>query len=227
MNPQSDMVSEVKTLTGIRRVAARRMTEAWVAPMFHLNVQVDMTNVLTLGRSLPDATVTDLLLYACSRALLEHPALNAHYDRESVTEFRSVNLGLAVDTEQGLTVPVIHGLESLSLQQLGERRKDVVSRARLGKLTMADVEGGTFTVSNLGMLGVGYFDAILNPPQVCILAVGSTQDRVVPLDGQVAVRPCADLTLTCDHRAVDGAAGARFLATLRRLLEAEPPWPIR
>jgi pyruvate dehydrogenase E2 component (dihydrolipoamide acetyltransferase) len=206
-------------LKGIRRVAARRMVEAWAAPVFHLLVRVDMEAALDVGRSVPGATVTDLLLLATARALQAAPALNAHYADEVVSLHGAVNLGLAVATESGLMVPVVHGVESLSLPELGERRKDVVTRARAGKLTRQDVEGGTFTVSNLGMLGIDRFDAILNPPQVGILAVGSTNQQPVVRDGQVVVRPVADLTLTCDHRAVDGATGAAMLSRLRTELE--------
>lgn len=206
-------------LKGIRRTAARRMIQAWQAPVFHLTVEVDMGNALRLGKQTPGATVTDVLLQATARALQAHPGLNAHYAEEVVLRHTAVNLGLAVATDAGLTVPVLHGVERLSLEQISERRKDVVTRARTGALKMADVEGGTFTVSNLGMLGIDRFDAILNPPQVGILAVGSTRERAVVRDGQVHVRPMAELTLTCDHRVVDGATGAGMLAQLREELE--------
>jgi pyruvate dehydrogenase E2 component (dihydrolipoamide acetyltransferase) len=206
-------------LKGIRRVAARRMVEAWAAPVFHLNVSVDMTTALAVSRQAAGATVTDVLLLATARALQAHPGLNAHFADEAVTLHEAVNLGLAVATDAGLTVPVIHGVQSLSLTEIGERRKDVVTRARAGRLGMADIQGGTFSVSNLGMLRIDRFDAILNPPQVGILAVGSTTERPVVRDGQVTVRPMADLTLTCDHRAVDGATGAGMLARLRQHLE--------
>lgn len=206
-------------LKGIRRVAARRMVEAWAAPAFHLSVRVDMEAAIAAGRALPGATVTDLLLSATARALQAAPALNAHYADEVVTLHGSVNLGLAVATDAGLMVPVIHGVESLSLPEIAERRKDVVTRARAGKLGRADIDGGTFTVSNLGMLGIDRFDAILNPPQVGILAVGSTSQQAVVRDGQLVARPVADLTLTCDHRAVDGATGATMIARLRTELE--------
>ena len=210
-------------LKGIRRVAARRMVEAWAAPVFHLTVAVDMATALTVGRRVPGATVTDALLLATARALQASPGLNAHFADETVTLHDAVNLGLAVATDAGLTVPVVHGLEALSLAEIGERRKDVVTRARAGRLSMADIQGGTFTVSNLGMLGIDRFDAILNPPQVGILAVGSTIERPVVRDGQVTVRPVAELTLTCDHRAVDGATGAGMLARLRQELETPGP----
>jgi pyruvate dehydrogenase E2 component (dihydrolipoamide acetyltransferase) len=206
-------------LRGLRRTAARRMVAAWEAPVFHLTVTVDMTSALTVKERVPGATVTDALLAACAGALREHPALNAHYGDEAVTVFDEANVGLAVATDAGLVVPVVHGADRLGLAGIAAVRRDVVARARAGRLAMADVTGGTFTVSNLGMLGVDRFDAILNVPQVAILAVGSTQHRQLWNDGAPTWRPVAELTLTCDHRAVDGATGAGFLGTLKALLE--------
>jgi pyruvate dehydrogenase E2 component (dihydrolipoamide acetyltransferase) len=210
----------VVPLKGIRRTAARRMVKAWESPVFHLSADVDMTAALEVGRRHSGATVTDALLLATARALVANPGLNAHYADEVVTLHAAVNLGIAVATEAGLTVPVVHGVQDLSLTELSERRRDVVARARSGALAMADVSGATFTVSNLGMLGVDRFDAIVNPPQVGILAVGATRERAVVRDGAVQVRPIAELTLTCDHRAVDGATGAGLLSALRSALEA-------
>ena len=202
-------------LKGIRRTAARRMVAAWEAPVFHLDVEVDMTSALSIKERVPGATVTDALLAACARALLEHPALNACYADEVVTTYDTVNLGLAVATEAGLMVPVIHGADRLGLTELGDARRDVSTRAREGRLQMADVTGGTFTVSNLGMMGIDRFDAILNVPQVAILAVGSTRMQHVWNGGEPAWRPVSALTLTCDHRAIDGATGAGFLTAVR------------
>ena len=202
-------------LKGIRRTAARRMVAAWEAPVFHLTVAVDMTTALSVKERVPGATVTDALLAACARALVEHPALNAHYADEVVTTYDVVNLGLAVATDAGLMVPVVQGVDRLELTELGEARRDVTARAREGRLQMSDVTGGTFTVSNLGMMGIDHFDAILNVPQVAILAVGSTSHRQVWNGGDPAWLPIADLTLTCDHRAVDGATGAGFLTAVR------------
>jgi pyruvate dehydrogenase E2 component (dihydrolipoamide acetyltransferase) len=207
-------------LKGIRRTAARRMVAAWEAPVFHLDVEVDMTAALTVKERVQGATVTDALLAACARALTEHPAINAHYGEETVTSYDTVNLGMAVATPAGLVVPVIHGAERLDLGAMAQARRDVAVRARDGKLQMADVTGGTFTVSNLGMMGIDRFDAILNVPQVAILAVGSTRHRQVWNDGAPAWRPIAQLTLTCDHRAVDGATGAAFLTAVRDALES-------
>jgi pyruvate dehydrogenase E2 component (dihydrolipoamide acetyltransferase) len=206
-------------LRGIRKVAARRMVEAWAVPVFHLAVEVDMMHALGTKERAPGATVTDALLAACAAGLKAHPALNATCDGASVTVFDAVHLGLAVASDAGLVVPVIHGADGLDLGGLADARRTAVGKARGGKLGMADISGGTFTVSNLGMLGIDYFDAILNVPQVAILAVGATRQRQVWNDGDPAWRPIAELTLTCDHRAVDGATGAAFLTTVRDLLQ--------
>jgi pyruvate dehydrogenase E2 component (dihydrolipoamide acetyltransferase) len=218
--PVAELTGVTTKLKGIRRTAARRMIAAWEAPVFHVSIEVDMTAALAAKSATPGATVTDVLLRACARALTENPALNAHYSDESVTVFDRINLGIAVATDAGLVVPVIHDVQDLDVPGIAAARREVVEKARTGKLSMADVSGGTFTVSNLGMLGVDYFDAILNIPQVAILAVGSTRQRQVWNDGDSAWRPIAGMTLTCDPRAVDGAAGAGLVATLRRLLES-------
>ena len=209
----------VTALQGMRRTMARRMVAAWEAPVFHLTVEVDMTAALTVRERVADATVTDALLGACAAALREHPSLNAHYGDESVTTFDRVNLGLAVATDVGLVVPVLHEADRLDLAGIAQGRRDLTARARAGKLRLEDVTGGTFTVSNLGMMGIDRFDAILNVPQVAILAVGRTRHQQVWNDGSPQWRPVSHLNLTCDHRAVDGATGARFLGALRERLE--------
>lgn len=215
-----DTIATVTTqLRGIRRTTARRMVQAWAAPVFHLVAQVDMSRALAPDNRPADTTVTDVILAACATALTRHPELNALYADEAVTMHRRVHLGLAVATPAGLIVPVIHEADGLSLKDIAERRRDLVERARGGQLRMEDVDGGTFTVSNLGMFAVDRFDAILNIPQVAILAVGGTSERYVRAGERGEWRPIAELTLTCDHRAVDGAEAARFLGTLRQVLE--------
>ncbi|OUM45530.1 hypothetical protein B8W73_00535 [Arthrobacter agilis] len=206
-------------LKGIRRAAAKQMIAAWQAPAFHLTVEVDMTNALTVKSISPQSTVTDRLLSATASALEENPGLNAHYTEEGVTTFEDINIGIAVATDHGLTVPVIHGVNALSLQDIASKRREVIERARARKLGMADISAGTFTISNLGMLGIDHFDAIINVPQVAILAVASTRQRYVLRDGQPEWCPIAELTLTCDHRAVDGYMGAVFLQRLKELVE--------
>ena len=205
-------------LTGLARTAARRMVRAWEAPVFHLSVDVDMSAALAAKGN--GITVSDLIVRACSEALAAHPAVNAHYEDETVTRFADVNVGLAVATDAGLMVPVIHRTQDLDVAGIAEARQDIVSRAQAGALAMADVTGGTFTVSNLGMMGIDEFDAILNVPQVAILAVGSTRPTPRLLDGETVWRPVARFTLTCDHRALDGATGARFLSAVRHGVES-------
>jgi pyruvate dehydrogenase E2 component (dihydrolipoamide acetyltransferase) len=204
---------------GIRRTAARHMIAAWQAPVFHLNVEVDMTEALNIKSVRPGATLTDLLIYVAGRALKAVPELNVHVDDEGVTEFPAANVGLAVATEQGLTVPVIHDVDSISLLEIASRRSEVVERARTGSLTRADITGGTFTISNLGMMGIRRFDAILNVPQAAILAVGATEQRLRKVNGEDTWLPIAEFTLTCDHRAIDGATGAGFINKFAELLQ--------
>lgn len=193
------------------------MVKAWEAPVFHLGVDVDMT--AALARKGEGVTVSDVLLLACAAALAAHPGLNAWFGDEAVTVVDDVNIGLAVATDAGLVVPVVHRVDTLDLDGVAAARRDVVERARTGKLAMADVTSGTFTVSNLGMLGIDEFDAILNVPQVAILAVSSTRQQQVWTSEGPGWKPVARFTLTCDHRAVDGATGARFLGALRSTLE--------
>ena len=210
-------------LKGLARTAARRMVKAWEAPVFHLGIDVDMSAALAAKEATPaGVTISDILLRACAAALRAHPRLNAWYDDETVTQVNDVNIGLAVATDAGLMVPVIHRTDQLSITGIAAARRDIVDRARTSQLGMADVTGGTFTVSNLGMLGIDEFDAILNVPQVAILAVSATRQRQVWIEsvGGGAWKPIARFTLTCDHRAIDGATGAAFLATLRAELES-------
>lgn len=220
MTAQVEQVASVATrLSGRARTAARHMVKAWEAPVFHLGVDVDLTAALARKASGAGVTLSDVLLVACAVALRANPSLNAWYDDETVTVVDDVNVGLAVATDAGLMVPVVHRVDSLDLAGVAAARRDVVERARAGKLAMVDVTGGTFTVSNLGMLGIDEFDAILNVPQVAILAVSSTRMQQVWAPEGPDWKPIARFTLTCDHRAVDGATGARFLAGLRTELE--------
>ncbi len=214
-------------LTNVRRTIARRLTEAFTIPVFQLTVSADMTRANDLVARHREAnpevrlTVTDVLAKVCARALLRHPAVNAQYSEEAILRFPSANLGIAAATPAGLFVPVIRAVERLSLAEIAAARGDVVGRAREGKLKTADLEEGTFTISNLGMpqYGIEQFVAVINPPQAGILAVGATEDRVVASGGELEILPMVTLTATFDHRAVDGADGAEFLATVKALLE--------
>jgi pyruvate dehydrogenase E2 component (dihydrolipoyllysine-residue acetyltransferase) len=212
-------------LTNIRKTIARRLTEAWQIPVFQLQTSADMTRVNALVARLrerdPDVrvTVTDVLTKISAQALMRHREVNASFTEDAILLHPSANVGLAVAAPQGLVVPVIRGAERLSLTEIAAVRGDLVGRSRENKLRAEDIEGGTFTISNLGMYAVERFTAVLNPPQAAIVAVGTTEDRVVPLDGGTDVRPMVTLTGTFDHRAVDGAPAAAFLQTLKESLE--------
>ena len=217
---------EVQQLSSMRKTIARRLTEAWQAPVFQLGITVDMSRALPLRERLVELhgegvkpTISDLITKICAAALMRHRAVNALYKGDAVELYPTANIGIAVAVPNGLVVPVIPGSERKSIAEIAETRAALVGRAREGKLQQADLDGGTFTISNLGMYGIERFIAVLNPPQAAILAVGSIEDKVVPIDGQPAVRPRLELTLTCDHRAVDGATAAEFLRDVKAFLE--------
>lgn len=216
---------EAIPLSRIRRTIARRLSEAWQLPVFQLTVSVEMTHANALverSRELnPEVrvTVTDLLAKVCARALMRHRELNAQFTEEALLRFPSAHVGIAVAAPQGLVVPVIAGVERLSLTEVAARRAELVARARDGRLSPLDLEGGTFTISNLGMFGVEQFTAVLNPPQAAILAVGATVDQPVARNGAVVIAPMLTMTLTVDHRAVDGGPAAAFLQTVKTFLE--------
>jgi pyruvate dehydrogenase E2 component (dihydrolipoamide acetyltransferase) len=144
--------------------------------------------------------------------------VNAHFTGDRIQRFPSANIGIAVAAPNGLIVPVIRDADRRTIAQIAAARADLVGRAREGKLKREDLEDGTFTISNLGMFGIDRFTAVLNPPQAAILAVGQVSEQPVAEEGEVVVRPVAHFTLTCDHRAIDGADGAEFLQTLKELL---------
>jgi pyruvate dehydrogenase E2 component (dihydrolipoamide acetyltransferase) len=219
-------VEEIE-LTSTRKTIARRLTEAWQAPVFQLTLSVDMTRALELRERLvarlqegeTKPTVGDLLTKVSAAALVRHPAVNAHFAGDRILRFPYAHVGIAVAAPNGLVVPVIRDADRKTIQEIAAARADIVGRARDGKLQRADLEDGTFTISNLGMFGIEQFIAVLNPPQAAILAVGSTEEKPVVRDGQVEVRPLMTMTITCDHRAIDGADGAEFLRTVKELLE--------
>jgi pyruvate dehydrogenase E2 component (dihydrolipoamide acetyltransferase) len=152
-------------------------------------------------------------------ALMRHPDMNVQYSDDALLVFPSADVGIAVAAPQGLVVPVVKNAERMTIAQIAQVRADLVSRARDNKLRSDDLEGGTFTISNLGMYEVDQFIAVLNPPQASILAVGQTRDMVVPRGGDLTVLPVMTMTITCDHRAVDGATGADFLKTIKAFLQ--------
>ncbi len=218
---------EVIALTGMRKTIARRMTEAWEAPAFQIAMTADMTAAVRLREGLVsrmgegDAkpTYSDILTKVCAVALMRHRAVNALFAGEEVHLVPTANVGIAVAVPNGLLVPVLRSCEMKTIPQLANERADLVARTREGKLRQEDLEGGTFTISNLGMYGVERFVAVLNPPQAAILAVGAIEERAVVRDGEVQARPVLELTLTCDHRSVDGATASEFLRTVKQFLE--------
>lgn len=208
------------------RIMAERTTRSWnEVPHFYLAREVDASRLiawrehLLLERGAQEVTYTDLLVKVVASALRAHPRLNSTWSAGSITLQPEIHIGLAVAVDVGLVVPVIHQADKLSLRELAWRRKELVAKAREGKLRPQDLSNGTFTISNLGMYGVDTFNAIINQPQAAILAVGRIAERVVPVGGQPAVRPVMAFTLSCDHRVVDGARGARFLDTLAGFIE--------
>ena len=218
---------EVEKLTSLRKTIARRMTEAWQAPAFQIAMSADMSRALALrermvamlqeGQTKP--TISDVLTKICASALMRHRDVNALFADDAIELHPSANIGIAVAIPKGLVVPVIQQCERKSIAEIAEARAALVDRARSGKLQAADLEGGTFTISNLGMYGVERFVAVLNPPQAAILAVGAAEEKPVVRNGEVVVRPMLELTLTCDHRSLDGATAAEFLGTVKAYLE--------
>jgi pyruvate dehydrogenase E2 component (dihydrolipoamide acetyltransferase) len=216
---------ESRPLSSVRKTIARRLTQAWTVPAFQLTVNVDMTRANELVQKQRELnpevriTLTDVLTKVSAQALMRHRDVNVQYSDDALLLFPSADVGIAVAAPQGLVVPVVRGAERLTIAQIAQVRADLVGRARDGKLRSEDLEGGTFTISNLGMYDVDQFIAVLNPPQASILAVGATREQVVPRDGDLHVLPIMTMTLTCDHRAVDGATGADFLRTIKAFLE--------
>ena len=223
-NYQLPSASELPT-SRIWRIMVDRLTQAWTTiPHFYLMREVNVSRLVTWREKIQNTseekiTYTDLLVRLTAAALRKYPRLNASWQNESILLNAEINIGLAVAVEDGLVVPVIHRADEMSLSQLAARRAELVNLARAGKLHLEDLSGGTFTLSNLGMYGVDAFNAIVNPPQAAILAVSRIADRVVPVNGQPAVQPMLTLSLSCDHRVVDGARGAEFLQALADLIE--------
>ncbi len=219
-----DGEEEPRPLTRMRRVIADRLTASWTTiPHFTVTVAVDVTRLLALRAELKAAgtnlTVTDFVISATAQTLAEFPDVNSRSDGVSVWPRRRVHLGVAVSLPGGLVVPVIRDADRLVLEELHDRAADLAVRARSGTLPVDEMTGSTFTVSNLGMFGVDEFSAIINPGEAAILAVASAVPTVVAIGDGMAVRSIMKLTLSADHRQVDGELAARFLGSLRRRLE--------
>ena len=218
---------ELVPLTSLRKTIARRMTEAWQAPAFQISMSADMSRAQELRARLVELhdgegakpTISDVLTKVCAVALMRHRAVNALFAGDVIELHPTANVGIAVALPGGLVVPVIPSCERKTIAELADARAEVVGRARDGKLTQADLDGGTFTISNLGMYGVEGFVAVLNPPQAAILAVGAIEEKPVVREGDLEIVPLMQMTLTCDHRSLDGATAAEFLGTVKAFLE--------
>lgn len=216
-------------LNRLQRITAERMQQSFsTAPHFYLKVEADAGELVAWhgkfsaaleNRHAAHITVTDLLIVLAAKVLKKHPLLNASWVQGGIRMHQDVNIGLAVAVEEGLIVPVIKRADQKSVVEVAGERAALVDLAQNGRLGLQDLEGGTFTLSNLGMFGVDEFTAILNPPQSAILAVGQIKERGVATEGQMKVKPTVWLTLTIDHRVLDGARGARFLKDLKDALE--------
>ena len=227
--PGSPRIAEVVPLTGLRKTIAKRLAESFRdTPHIVITMPADMTQARRMRDSLLTAvekkygvrlSYTDLFVKASALGLKEYPALNSSLVGEEIRLYQDVNIGLAVAIPGGLIVPTIFGADQLSLPEIAKARKELVEKAQEGSARLDEVSGGTFTLSNLGMYGVESFSAVINPPQVAILAIGAVEEKAVVRHGQVAIRPQVTLSLSADHRVVDGAQAAQFLARVRELLE--------
>lgn len=209
----------------MRKTIARRLGESkFSAPHFYLTIEIDMTHTFIerkkINAILPEkVSFNDLVIKAAAMALRKHPKINASWKGDTITYHKDIHMGVAVAVEEGLLVPVIRHADYKSLGQINNEVKDLATRARNRKLGLEEMQGNTFTISNLGMFGIDEFTAIINPPDACILAVGGIMDKPVVRDGQVLPGKLMKVTLSCDHRIVDGATGAQFLQTLKMMLE--------
>jgi len=213
-------------LSPMRRIVGQRMTHSkQSAPHFYLGMDIDMTMVVKVRTELKERgdesipSINDFILLACARALKDFPSVNSTFTEQGIKVHADINIGMAVALEEGLVVPVIRNADQLTLTQLAQKSRELADKAQTKKLFPLDYEGGTFTVSNLGMLGVDSFIAIINPPQCAILATGRVAPRVVADEVGMMIRPMMTATLSADHRVIDGAIAARFLQEVKQLLE--------
>lgn len=217
---------QVIPMSQMRKVIARRLSESkYTSPHFYVTAEIDMDNAIAGRKSLNAGeeetriSFNDIVIKATAMALRQHPAVNSSMDGDSIVQHAEINIGVAVAVDEGLMVPVVRNADYKSLSQIKAEIGEMAGKARNRKLKPEEMQGNTFTISNLGMFGVDEFTAIINPPDACILAVGSIVTKPVVRDGQIVVGNTMKVTLSCDHRVVDGAVGARFLQTLRDYLE--------
>jgi pyruvate dehydrogenase E2 component (dihydrolipoamide acetyltransferase) len=226
--------AEMEPASGIGRLMAERTTQSWTTvPHFFVVRDVEASGLIEardrMGSSTERApgtklTYTDFLLALVARVLLKHPRMNASWTGAGIRVHEEINMGLAIAVEQGVVATVIHHADRLDLGEIAVQRRDLTEGARAGRLRPSEITGATFTISNLGMYHVDAFSAIISPPQAAILAVGSIAERVVPVNGRPAVRPMMTLTLSCDHRVVDGARAAVFLNEVAEAVREPEKW---
>jgi pyruvate dehydrogenase E2 component (dihydrolipoamide acetyltransferase) len=212
----------------MRKTIARRLVESiGPIPTFYLTVDVDMTRLVEARERMNEAleesglrvSMNDLLIKATAMALKRHPEVNAAWHGDHIKRYHRVHVGVAVAVDEGLITPVIRDADLKGAAQIGTEVREMAGRAREKKLAPEEYTGATFSISNLGMFGIEEFTAIINPPEAAILAVGQVEERVIVEDGEAMIAPRMKMTMSCDHRVVDGATGARFLQTLRSFLE--------
>jgi pyruvate dehydrogenase E2 component (dihydrolipoamide acetyltransferase) len=225
--PDEAEYQDVPTSQMRKTIAKRLATSIGPVPTFYLTVDIDMTRVIEARTSINamleaegmKVSINDIVLKAVAAALRRHPECNAQWHDGFVRRFNSVHLGVAVAIDDGLITPVVKNAHAKGIAQLSAEVRELAGRARERKLVPEEYTGSTFSVSNLGMLGIHEFTAIINPPEAGILAIGTMVDTPVVVDGAVTVRPRMRITMSCDHRVIDGALGARYLQTLRVMLE--------
>lgn len=223
--PAGEIFTEEIKNSQMRKIIAKRLSESiFTAPHFYLTIEVAMDEAMKSRatiNTIPDTKVSfnDMVIKACAMALKKHPKVNSQWKEDAITINHHVNIGVAVAVEDGLVVPVLRFADQMSLSQIGNNVKDVAGRAKSKKLQPNEMEGSTFTVSNLGMFGITEFTSIINQPNSAILSVGAIVEKPVVRNGQIVVGNTMKVTLACDHRTVDGATGAQFLQTLRQFLE--------
>ena len=223
--PAGETFAEEIKNSQMRKIIAKRLSESiFTAPHFYLTIEVAMDEAMKSRatiNTIPDTKVSfnDMVIKACAMALKKHPKVNSQWREDAIIINHHVNVGVAVAVEDGLVVPVLQFTDQMSLSQIGNSVKDLAGRAKSKKLQPAEMEGSTFTVSNLGMFGISEFTSIINQPNSAILSVGAIEEKPVVRNGQIVVGNTMKVTLACDHRTVDGATGAQFLQTLRQYLE--------
>lgn len=223
--PAPPLKAQSIPLSAMRRTIAKRLAESTgPIPHFYLTVDYDVTNLLSLRQQLNEVegvktSVNDFIIRAAALALRHHPNVNASWGDEAITQHGEIHIGVAVSTPEGLITPVIRNADQKSVTDIANEVRALAEKAKNRKLRPDEYQGSTFTISNLGAWGIEEFTAIINPPNSAILAIGAAASRPVVIDGQIVVRDRMKVTMSCDHRVVDGAAGAEYLRTLRQYIE--------